>query len=229
MSNSSCATRATASAILEKRLFARSHAFSVTEFGDWDLYSYFVGFFVVIFGACATIGETVTCLHPVNAWHFGLGKFWRFHCPRTRKGHFSSCSAAKIFPELAQVVSLLVGQTPGEIPFTLIVPTSLFSSTECNFCHLLHVRSILDLFILFIVVFSHFRPRDGTLWDVRLNQKNYLESGLFARYEFCRNFVLFNLLFNILLAILQNTRLNQTNHWSTQSSLLKIRFKEAPM
>ena len=44
MSNSSCATRATASAMLEKRLFARSHAFCVTEFGDWDLYSYFVGF-----------------------------------------------------------------------------------------------------------------------------------------------------------------------------------------
>ena len=60
----------------------------------------------------------------------------------------------------------------------------------------------LDLFILFIVVFSHFRPRDGTLWDVRLDQKNYLESGLFGRYEFCRNFVPFNLLFNISLAIL---------------------------
>ena len=98
------------------------------------------------------------------------GKFWRFHCPRTRKGHFSSCSAAKIFPELAQVVSLLAGQiTTGEIPSTLIVPTSLFSSTEYNFCYLLHVRSILDLFILSIVVFSHFRPRDGTLWDVRLD------------------------------------------------------------
>ena len=39
--------------------------------------------FIVIFGACATIGENVTCLHPV--WHFGLGKFWRFLCPRTRK------------------------------------------------------------------------------------------------------------------------------------------------
>ena len=44
MSNSSCATRATASAMLEKRLFSCSHAFCVTEFGDWDLYSYFVGF-----------------------------------------------------------------------------------------------------------------------------------------------------------------------------------------
>jgi len=79
---------------------------------------------------------------------------------------------------------------------------NLFSPAECNFCYLLHVRSTLDLFILFIVVFSHFRPRDGIPWDVRLDQQNYLESGLFGRYEFCRKFVLFNLLFNISVAIL---------------------------
>ena len=83
---------------------------------------------------------------------------------------FPLAQPPKFSPELAQIVSLLAGQiTTGEIPSTLIVPTSLFSSTEYNFCYLLHVRPILDLFILSIVVFSHFRPRDGTLWDVRLD------------------------------------------------------------
>ena len=106
------------------RLFPCSHAFCVTEFGDWDLYSCFV----VIFGACANVRA---CASPGKISHV-FTPYWRLQCHRTRKGHFSSYSTATFFPELAQVESLL------GIPSTLF---NLFSPTECNFCYLLHVRS----------------------------------------------------------------------------------------